>query len=494
MDKNVYKSDKNLENRGWQAMQELLDREMPVEDRRRRPLWLFWLFGLMLCLTTTYVVWQAWPSESDQPTAEAATPIAGLSDQSGSDTKLSDRQQQSNQAPFTSQNITSSNTSAIQIDRPREGIVRTIPQHQQAPVQWNNDPIAENSSPETAALPKTSASVAMVQTEAPSQPLTEKSVGNKTSANAVIEANQIEYDQQAALPELPNGLQPVVQMASEFPPLTGIPEPVVPASSDTIANVDEQPPIEPVKPNLLKPWSFGATVGLLTGSDFNYTGTNLGLSVEWQPARRWGLRGSLLYQFQKLQKEQRSILEVSSGSYVLLTGDQTALDPGGSIVVSNPMQNSNLVTPVYVPVSRLHRLEIPVNFFWHPLRKWRVVGGLSMGLNLYAQSGQQTLKNNLVLNVPSGEANRNLNQEITKQLPDWDLRWNVGIGFKPNRHLAFELYMHNPFKLLPQNGNADYLKLSDQGAAFESYGRQVATSRTTIGDQTLFQISASAFF
>jgi hypothetical protein len=96
--------------------------------------------------------------------------------------------------------------------------------------------------------------------------------------------------------------------------------------------------------------------------------------------------------------------------------------------------------------------------------------------------------------VPSGEANRNLNQEITRQLPDWDMRWNVGIGFKPNRHLTFELFVQNPLHLLPRNTNPAYFDFTDQKSTFESYGQQVATSRPAIGDQTLFQISASAFF
>lgn len=479
-------------------MQKLLDREMPVEDRRRRPLWLFWLFGLMLCLTTTYVVWQAWPSETKgQRISESATPVAGLDDQSGPNTKQAAQQRLSNPAPSTPQKVTPSGKTAIQTDRPQKQATRSILQQQQASLQPKTDHLPENLHSEIASPLANRAATATAQAAAPNQITAEKSSENDAVNNTDNAIQPAESNQLAASPETPAGIQPD-QTTADSPLLNPLPEmakhPAVSAATDTVAQANVQPPVEPVKSKLPKPWSFGATVGLLTSSDFNYSGTNLGLSVEWQPARHWGLRGNLLYQFQQLQKEQRSILEVSSGSYVLLTGDQTALDPGGSIVVSNPTQSNSLVTPVYVPVSRLHRLEIPVNAFWQPFKKWRILGGLSMGMNLYAQSGRQTLKNNLVLNVPSGEASRNLNQEITKQLPDWDLRWNVGIGFKPNRHLAFELYMHNPFHLLPQNRNADYLKVSDQGGAFESYGQQVATNRPAIGDQTLFQISASAFF
>ena len=32
----------NLEDQGWEAMETLLDREMPVRSRRRKPI--FWLF------------------------------------------------------------------------------------------------------------------------------------------------------------------------------------------------------------------------------------------------------------------------------------------------------------------------------------------------------------------------------------------------------------------------------------------------------------------
>ncbi len=486
MDKNVYKSDKHLEDRGWQAMQELLDREMPVE-RRRRPLGLFWLFGLLLCLTAAYVVWQAQAGEPAQRISEPETPVAGQVDQPVADAKLP---KQSDQAP--SEQKAAAAKPAFQMPSP--GQTAAHPAHPNNPkaLQAPKTPDTENFIPGTnSAVTPTPAFLATVE-----KPQPEQSTENEAAQNATIATVQTPPDLPAVLPELPAHHQPVFA-ATNTPAIIGLPEtaknPAVPATADSVAQAVQPLPIEPVNPKRLRPWSFGATVGLLTGSDIDYTGANLGLSVEWQAARRWGVRGSLLYQFQKLQKEQRTILEVSSGSYVLLTGDQTALDPGGSTVVNNPAPN-NLVTPVYVPVSRLHRLEVPVNVFWQPLRKWRVLGGLSMGLNLYAQSGRQTLKNNLVLDVPSGEASRNLNQEITKQLPDWDLRWNIGIGFKPNRHLAFELFMQNPFHLLPQKANADYFSSGDQKSALESYGQQVATSRPAIGDQTLFQISASAFF
>lgn len=490
MDKNVYKSDKHLEDRGWQAMQELLDREMPVE-RRRRP-GFFWLFGLLLCLATAYVVWQAWPAEPAQRISRPSAPVAGLVDPSVAASKSPQQPQQTVQAPtFSDQKAVSINP-ALQISEPRQTTIYPAQPQKPEASQAQITPDRENFIPETISA----------TTPAPANPATaEKTLAenpeqNEPATNATLATAQPPTDPLAASPELPPFHQPLL-VATNPPAMINPAEtakrPVDPATADTVAQADQPAPIEPVNPKPLRPWAFGATVGLLTSPGIDYSGTNLGLSVEWQPARRWGLRGSLLYQFQKLQKEQRTILEVSSGSYVLLTGDQTALDVGGSTVVNNPAPNS-LATPVYVPVSRLHRLEVPVNAFWQPLRKWRVYGGLSMGLNLYAQTGRQTLKNNRVLNVPSGEANRNLNQEITRQLPDWDMRWNVGIGFKPNRHLTFELFVQNPLHLLPRNTNPAYFDFTDQKSTFESYGQQVATSRPAIGDQTLFQISASAFF
>lgn len=46
--------DKNIENRGWEQMQQLLDKEMPQEERKRRPfVWLWWgaalLFAIIAC-------------------------------------------------------------------------------------------------------------------------------------------------------------------------------------------------------------------------------------------------------------------------------------------------------------------------------------------------------------------------------------------------------------------------------------------------------------
>ncbi len=47
MDRNLYKSDKKLAEQGWRSMRRTLDREMP-EPRRRRPVALIWILGLLL--------------------------------------------------------------------------------------------------------------------------------------------------------------------------------------------------------------------------------------------------------------------------------------------------------------------------------------------------------------------------------------------------------------------------------------------------------------
>lgn len=46
-------SNDSLENQGWQAMEQLLDQEMPVKQKRRRPIiWFFLLFGIGIVLAT----------------------------------------------------------------------------------------------------------------------------------------------------------------------------------------------------------------------------------------------------------------------------------------------------------------------------------------------------------------------------------------------------------------------------------------------------------
>lgn len=488
MDRNLYKSDKKLANRGWHAMRRALDREMP-EERRRRPVALLWIFALLAPvagLLGWYLIGQGhvpagrMPVAADSRQPALQTPERQIADntepaspagQTGPEGK-NRKAEQSKSKPAGKQKNTAK-TKMVK-DASGGGGREKMRSEGRTIMALQSTPAAE---PAASLLPPAQ-SVAVQEIPLPSSPVL--AVQNQTPDVAAAEP--------VPIAESPAGSE------QQTPPAASS----IAASSltDNAANAPfflPPKPIDPLRENP-KAWAFAASAGVFSNTKGDYTGTGAGLNAEWQPLKHWGLRSGVGYQYRQLGTEERPVVAVATSNYVDATGDLRVAAANGNFNQTPTTQGDN--APVFVPISRLHRLEVPILAFWQPMSKLRLFGGVSVGSNLYAQTGDRSLSNNVVYDI-SGNAAKNLNQEVSSQVREWDSRLSVGVGFKPLRQMEIGLFLHQPIggnKLW--NNQAEKLNSNGQynPGNVQDFTGNSTQNQSKINAGALLNLTASWFF
>ena len=467
-------------------MAQLLDEEMPA-GRRRKPVFWFWLLGLLLLGGGTWA-WRHWQTAepATQPTQGSAAPVATL--------PQSDRTK-----PAAGSESTPTNGPE------RRTTLAAQPSPSVSPFASGN-----TSAPLRVVAPRNAAaSIAAVPLLAPSAPTTNTSVSQETPSEIYQTAPpSVAEPSNSTVSTSPP--ESAANLLFPAPPATSaIPEPgtaTAPASSPeqvaspaqvsattntevteltvedatTMTAPPANPAAEPILPKRHKTWAWGATASLVLNGQFKYAGVGAGLNVDWQPFRRWGLRSGLGYQYLPLPSNERPILSLNASSYVAATGDDRLKNNFG-VPVASVDPNAQAV---FVSITRFHRLEVPLMAYWQPFSKWRVLGGVSLGNTVYTETGKQGLTNSIVFDIADGSANSSLNKEVSQSFRTWDLQWNLGLSFRPLRHLELSLYYQRGFS--HSNTAADLLanKYSDIA---NYYPAQSSTS----GADLLQQSSAS---
>lgn len=458
--------DKKLTDKGWKAMEQLLNREMPVE-RKRRPIPWLWMAA---CLTGTslFLGWMFWPS------GIASEKNLVASGRNGTAVESSEATLPTAAAPATEWNAPRAENANA--DRMIQQPAATASK----PASKPNTPYAGPgntthqpgfTTPDVAVAGAIQDPENAIGTNSETQQLSTKTA--ETEPVEVVLNNQVEVVPTEIVAAVPR----INYLLSPLPPIT--PAPVQQSTIAAVANFDFVPttsasaPIQPVHPD--KQFSLGLTAGIFLSPESVYKGFNGGVMAEWQPHTSWGLRSGISYQFEQLRDKERTILSLTTSDYFNLTGDQEALIDPSSINTGSFAP----AVPVYIPVSRLHRLEVPVQAFWHPAKKWRLYGGAAVGTTLFVQPGDRSLKNTNVLEIQNGSPARRLTTEISNQVRSVDFRWNVGVGFKPNRRLSIDLFLHNPLNLNKQEKDQSFLA-SDTAAykVSEQKADGVTTHRT----------------
>ncbi len=516
MDQNLYNVDKKVTDKGWNAMQEILDREMPTERPRRR-IWMLWFLALLLP-AAGLLLWLN-PAEKTpvSPVSSANRPIArqlpeqehqpaerkmiaGASAARNEQVISSEKTEQfssatplSLSAPTTTsaakRKATAIPAAAAATPAPVLAATPTTPVERDADVQASIPP-AINSAPATPSPVLISVPTAPTEPDAnihtSTPPATSPEIKTAAAASAPVLADaptppaEQNTESNASTPPATNAeVAPAATTSS--PVLASVPTPTVEQDAAPAT------PIIPVRENK-KSLSWGATVGVLSETTPGYAGATAGLVAEWRPGKRWGLRSGLAYQFHLLRDEDRPITSVTTAAYAEATGDQTIFD--NTFLVSS----SDFTVPVYVPISRLHRLEIPLQVFWQPTRKVRLYAGASFGANLYAQTASRSLKNGKIYDVQEGTPARNLNQEVSRQIRGGQIGWNVGISYQPTKRIELGLFFQNP--VTSKNAELQLQDAAASGSNKESEAlRTLAAERQGAMDgRPVFQLSATVFF
>lgn len=486
MDRNLYKSDKKLASRGWHAMREALDREMP-EERRRRPVALLWIFALLVPAAGA-LGWLIFRQGTGAPSELADVKPIVVPPSTGA--AILDKQMAEIPEKNARPTVPAANND-MPAGRLRYNATKKTERHLLSSAYQTVSPHF-NGTTDRETAPSTTGQVSL-QPAGANPTFEPLGAGNalKTpeSTNSVTETT-LQDIETASHPETVQTGEPGEMPAQNT--IAGVFAPAAAADTTAVTSFVMPPkPIDPLRDNKKSTWAFGANAGVMSDSKGDYAGAGAGLSAEWQPLKKWGLRSGIGYQFHQLATDERPVVSLSAISYVDVTGDQRVALDNNNFHSPGTAQGSTDPSPVFIPVGRLHRVEMPVLAFWQPISKLRVFGGVAIGNNLYVETGDRTLSNNKVYTVLDGDAGKKLNNEVSEQFREWDTRWSIGVGFKPVRHLELGLFFHKP---LPSGrfGAIDQdLKLDNAQVNFQEAISGKSSGLTTNG---LFNFTASWFF
>ena len=490
MDRNLYKSDKKLANHGWRAMRRALDREMP-EERRRRPVALLWIFALLVP-AAGILGWLLFGPGIDTPaTVSRQAPVAS----SPAPAPAEQNKQAANAADKytrSAKSVAGNDNQAYQLreitpEKAEHYSVLGLAFQTTAP-RFSGEPARESDlSNANPVSPRESGAVPVFE------PVMNNSGPDASSLNPAPEntLQDIALQNPAGPAETEQTPNPVIAAPIQNPISSALPASTEADTASIAPFFMPVKPIDPLREAKKSDWSFGANAGVSSDTRGDYAGMGAGLSAEWQPLKKWGFRSGVGYQFRQLGAEERPVVSLTAISYVDVTGDKRIAAANNGFQSPSTNQGSTEPSQVYIPIGRLHRVEVPVLAFWQPLSKLRVFGGVAIGNNLYVQAGNRTLNNNVVYTVPDGTSNKNLNREVSEQFRQWDTRLSIGVGFKPARHLELGMFFHKP---IPSGRIETPAMDATPGNASVDFMESISGKSSGLNTNGLFNFTASWFF
>lgn len=388
--------DKNLTDKGWQAMRHLLDREMPEQRRRRRFAW--WLGTLLLLPLAGAGGWWLFGESKPEKTAPPVEkskifePVARAESES-TFPKVSNFQK-----------------------------VEPIPAVVAVPANKHADRVISNEV--------------------------------RNLKESLLQVSPL-YDTVFNLLDKSQDLTNFEGL-SNFAPLPVAPQFV----ENEIKNTPKLSTVTPFEPAITKKhtepkhWSFGLAAGLASENFSALNGFSAGGAVNWQFARKWGLRSGLQFAQYSLSQKERPVISLSADAYEDATGNNVDnLNTGGN--PTTPASSAS--SPVYVPIERLQQLEMPLLTYWQPVRPLRVFGGISTAYTLSARASSQSFANNQFYLAADEKAQDNLNDLTSKTLSRWQASWQVGAGVRIGRHFELDAFYKHGIANTKNNADAQGL-------------------------------------
>ncbi len=218
------------------------------------------------------------------------------------------------------------------------------------------------------------------------------------------------------------------------------------SSTGVIGSIAEKenllsPPMTPV-PEMVSnfsKWRWGMSVFLSTERFSSLNGLGAGVLTEWQIIKRLGIRTGILYTLYKPTKVSQPIVKIYDWDYARATGNNSLIQQGSA------PSASNLDPYVFVPVSRLHRLEIPFSFHWSATPEWKLITGAYFSYTYYGQSADKNFADDKVLRVNAIQSEKKVNQLATDKLTSWQADFQTGISFNPTKRTELAVYYRRPF-------------------------------------------------
>lgn len=369
--------DNNLTDKGWRSMRRLLDREMPEQRSRRRFAW-WWFVLLLLPLVGAggwWVLRDSKPEKINPPTKE--------------------------------------------VPKVSEPVVEAVEEQN----FWKVEPTSSDDSKASDELPATSLRLV------------------KTPSGDVANGQNLENSNVTLGENIQRGGENLTtfQKLSNLNELPAIPQFV----ENEIKNTPKLSTVTPFTASITKKnpepkrWSFGLAAGLASEKFSSINGFSAGAAVDWQFARKWGLRSGLQYVQHRISGQSRPVVSLAALEYVNATGNQDVLLDNSGSPVTSP---STTPSTVAVPVERLRQLEIPMLAFWQPVRPLRVFGGLSMNYTFSAKASAESYANNTSYFADSKQAQNNLNELATSNLRHWQTNLLTGLGVRLGKRFELDAF------------------------------------------------------
>lgn len=404
--------DQKTTDKGWAAMRQLLDREMPVKNQRRI---IWWWLGLLLLPLAGYGGLK-WLGSANSPTTypEAASiaPIARME----TDPKVQDARS----------TVPSSEKLAVIESQETKNAgsfkARNFPTFLKNQIQRSN---SENSR-------------ALLNHELAdnNHPGTTTSAGLSEAQNMQISA----LPGEDKAPLLPLDLLSIAPQIIHFQANTQTPPRPI-----TLLQ-----PIKPIQKAPFKPWSIGATSAISTERFSAINGFSTGINVDWNFARKWGLRSGAFYNIHTPHAKYRPVASVGSDYYTSrVDGNVIILDSAtGNEVVNLTGTNfysDSLTGNVFIPVSRLQRIEIPISVFWQAAKPLKIFAGASISRTLSAKADRQNYSGEYILQLTDQSAEDDASRLSSNELDNWSMDAMVGVGVKLSKMFELGFSAKMPF-------------------------------------------------
>jgi len=399
--------EKNTTDKGWEAMQQLLDREMPVKPTRRRLVGGWW--WLLLLPLAGYSTWE-WMKYASILPAQSASPVA----------------QNAHTTPLTANNTPTSATPSItqMAESPTEIAVPA----------WNNPP---SRSAEAIARPSKGAQASTAQTFIAEN-------GSKTPDNLLVNTSQSPDLAWVATP-LSLSTDVLNTPIQSIDPHTNIPS----NKPQTIQGAS----IKPLQRRVFKTWTFGSITALTSEQFTSVNGFSTGVNVDWAFSRKWGLRSGLLYQIYTPEENHRPVASIERNDYASNIAQNLIIvdaHTGVEVIQTTPGDYVNSLTEnVLVPLNRIQRLEIPLSLFWQANTQVKVLGGLSVSRILSTRADRQNYSGQYLLQLTNQAAQDDASRLIANQLGRWNTVATVGIGWALAQQFELGFSARLPFSKQP---------------------------------------------
>ncbi|MEI6409487.1 MAG: hypothetical protein WCR52_08895 [Bacteroidota bacterium] len=471
----------NITNKGWVSMQTMLDKEMPLERKRRRRSVLALLF-LMLgtCLLTSAGWWVALRKHWIGPLAQTEqVALMGKGEDGSKEVKVQKEDQEKVQNQVQNQN---QGQTQNQVQNKYQDQNQGQRQYQGQDQNQVQNQIKQKSQGRN-----------QIQTRI--QPRDHRIASNQVknqSLGAISKSVDVENLFGSEVNPLPYTQTETASVVSDEHVAERLPLPLGRVVRSTNLNlypppmhVDAGAVVEVMKPRHVRSLTFGPTIGLSSERFSTLNGATIGTSINWHFAKYWGLRSSLLYSYLRPSPNTRPVASLRAQQYADATGNNNLLDPYGHLI--DPQTGmSTEANKVYVPLQRLNRFEAPLMVYGQILKRLRLMAGPTLSYSLSVQADNKVFALDRVVSNSASERDAGkVDALAADEIKRWQLGFQTGIGLRLGDRLELDfLYRINSIRTYSR-------VLYDYDGSLLEYAPQRSAQ---INNLTIFTLNGIMFF